>query len=131
MKILALNTASISADVALKIEEKEIFNKVDSSARHSESLMVEIDRLMQENALDINSLDALSLIVGPGSFTGIRIGISISKGLEVVNQNLKLVSITSFEFMAKQFLKENPSFQGDFICVIDALSGKFYTQKFK
>lgn len=130
MKILAVNTSSIEADIALKIDGKEIFNKVDSSAKHSESLMVEIDRLMQENLLDINELDALSLIVGPGSFTGIRIGVSISKGLEFVNTKLKLISITSFEFMAKQFLKDNHNFKGEFVCVIDALSGKLYVQKF-
>lgn len=130
MKILAINTSSIMADVALKNDANEVFKKVDSSQKHSESLMLNVDEVLYGQNLTPNSLDAMAVVVGPGSFTGIRIGVAISKGFEIVRQNLKLISITAFEFMKAEFLKKNPDFSGEFICVINALSGKFYVQTF-
>lgn len=128
MKLLAINTANIEADLCLKNENTEICKKIDSSLKHSESVMVEIDKLLYEQNLKINDLDSMALIVGPGSFTGIRIGIALSKGFELVNTQMKLISITSFEFLKYEFLKLKPDFKEDYACVFNALSGKYYVQ---
>lgn len=131
MKILAVNTSSIEADLCLKNEDIEISRKIDSSAKHSESVMVEIDKLLSEENLKVLDLDALGLVVGPGSFTGIRIGVAISKGFELVNEKMKLIPITSFEFLQHEFLKTKPNFASDYVCVFNALSGKYYVQAFE
>ena len=129
MKILALNTANILADIALVKENQVVLKKVDSNAKHSESFMLALDEILQQTNLKPTDFDVFAGVVGPGSFTGIRIGISIIKGFEMVNR-AKLVAVSTFELMAKEFLNLNPNFSGEFICVLDALSGKFYTQKF-
>lgn len=130
MKILAINTSSVEADICLKNENVEISRKIDSSAKHSESVMVEVDKLLSEQNLTISNLDALGLVVGPGSFTGIRIGVAISKGFELANEKMKLVPITSFEFLQYEFLKTKPNFKDNYVCVFNALSGKYYVQVF-
>ena len=129
MKLLAMNTSNIEADLCLKNEDKEFCKKVDSSAKHSESVMVEVDKLLHDQNLKVSDLDAICLVVGPGSFTGIRIGISISKGFELVNEKMKLIPVTAFEFLKFEFLKIQPN-QTSFACVLNALSGKYYVQTF-
>jgi len=131
MKILAINTSNIEADLCLKNEEKEISKKINSSLKHSESVMVEVDKLLNEENLKVLDLDALSLVVGPGSFTGIRIGVAISKGFELANKEMKLISITSFEYLKHEFLKTKPNFKEEYVCVFNALSGKYYVQTFE
>lgn len=129
MKILAINTSSIEADICLKNGKTEICKKIDSSAKHSESVMVEVDKMLTEQGVKVLDLDALCLVVGPGSFTGIRIGVAISKGFELVNQTMKLVPITTFEFLQYEFLKNKPNFTQDYVCVLNALSGKYYVEE--
>lgn len=130
MKLLAINTSSLNADICLKNEEQETCKKFDSSVKHSEGVMVEVDRLLSLQNLKVTNLDALCLVIGPGSFTGIRIGVAISKGFELVNENMKLIPVTAFEFLMHEFFKENQAFAGDYVCVFNALSGKYYIQTF-
>lgn len=129
MNILTINTAGAKAGIGL-IKENQFFKKeFDSSAKHSESVMVGIDEILRENNIPLSKLDGVAVVVGPGSFTGIRIGISILKGFEVVFPNLKKIEMTSFELMAKKFLNINKP-NKNFVCVMDALSSKLYVQGF-
>lgn len=129
MNILALNTSSILADLCLQNDQKQFCIKKDSSAKHSESVMLEIDHILSSHNLFVKDLDALALVIGPGSFTGIRIGVSIAKGFEMVNDHMKLVAITSFELMNSQFLAGHDG-KGEYVCLLNALSGKYYVQHF-
>ena len=70
----------------------------------------------------------MAVVVGPGSFTGIRIGVGLVKGMYMANKNLKLVSICSLDLMAHIFAQTNP--KKEFWCIIDALSGNIFVCKY-
>lgn len=129
MNILAINTAQLKAGLALITDEKTDFNEFDSSVKYSESVMVGIDQILRKNDMPLSNLDAMAVVVGPGSFTGIRIGVSLLKGFEVVFPSFKKIEITSFEIINQEFLSSNKP-KKDYVCVIDALSSKFYVQGF-
>lgn len=100
MKALCLNCSDSVALVAV-INQDNIHKKFVTSP-HCEKLMSTIDELLLEsdaNGLNVNNLDTLAVVVGPGSFTGIRIAVATIKGMSVVNKDTKLISITNFDLV--------------------------------
>lgn len=85
MKILAIDSSSIVATVAL-IEDDTILTEysVNHKKTHSQTLLPMIDEIMRMSEQDVNSLDAIAVSGGPGSFTGLRIGSAVAKGLGFV-----------------------------------------------
>ena len=83
MKILALETATIAGSVAVVDDIKGLIGevRVDVRVAHSERLMPSIEWLLNASGLTINDIDAIGVSIGPGSFTGLRIGLSTAKGL--------------------------------------------------
>jgi len=83
MKILALETATIAGSVAIIDDNKGLIGevRVDVKAAHSERLMPSVEWLLNASGLSINDIDAFAVSIGPGSFTGLRIGLSTAKGL--------------------------------------------------
>ncbi|GBE40471.1 tRNA threonylcarbamoyladenosine biosynthesis protein TsaB [bacterium BMS3Bbin09] len=83
MKILALETATIAGSVAIVDDNKGLIGevRVDVKVAHSERLMPSVEWLLNASDLSINDIDAFGVSIGPGSFTGLRIGLSTAKGL--------------------------------------------------
>lgn len=127
MNILALNTAFAYSQVAVDFGGKKSYLSVDSSAKQSENVLVCIDKILNDNNKHINDIDCLSVVVGPGSFTGIRIGVGLCKGMKVAISRLKLISICSLDLMAYIYSKNA---QSDFYCVLNALSGNIFVCKY-
>ncbi len=130
MKILSINTANKQSDITVLNNDKLFTKKMSASEKHSESAMLGVDNLLNQADLNVGELDAFAVVVGPGSFTGIRIGISLGLGFKTVFENLKLIEISAFEFLKEQFLKENKIVKENFLCVFNALSGKYFVQEF-
>lgn len=126
MNILALNTAFSNSDVAVLYDNKKDYVSLDSNAKQSENILVCVDNLLKKQNADIQNIDVMSVVVGPGSFTGIRIGVGLVKGMSVAKPSLKLVGICSLDLMAYSF--ENP--KSDFWCVLNALSGNLFACKY-
>lgn len=86
MKILSLDTTTAFGSVAL-LEETRLLSEVnyELGLTHSERLLSVIDFLLRMNSLDIPDLDGFAVAVGPGSFTGIRIGMSLVKSLAMAS----------------------------------------------
>ena len=82
MKILAIDTSSVSGSVAVS-EDGVLLGELntDKVGTHSEWLLPQIRRLLSELDLKVADIDVFALSQGPGSFTGLRIGVSILKGL--------------------------------------------------
>ena len=100
MNTLIINTAFEEANYIL-LKDDEIFEiTTDSNAKHSETSLKKIDQLLQSNNLSINDIDVICGNIGPGSFTGIRIGIAILKGLCCGNNKIKVIPFDSFEPIA-------------------------------
>ncbi len=99
-KILCIETATKVCSVALFNDEKLVSlqeNKTDRS--HAELLTVFVEKILKENNLSVSDLDAIAVSKGPGSYTGLRIGVSAAKGL-AYGANIPLISVDTLQSMA-------------------------------
>lgn len=102
MRILALDTASGSGSVAIADGENHLVEiSLARRETHSRNLMMLIDRALQMVGLELKEIDGFAVTRGPGSFTGLRIGISTIKGLAWVIRK-PVVGISSLEALAVQ-----------------------------
>ena len=106
--ILNLETSSKNCSVCLSSDGKLIqsFDSEDESYRHSELLTSSIQDILNENNLSVKDLSAVSIGIGPGSFTGLRIGFSVAKGL-CYPHNIKLIGISSLKIIANSVIEKN------------------------
>lgn len=100
MKILCIDTSSKLCSVAI-LEDTTLINKLelDNGLTHSETLMPLIKELFDKSNLSLNDIDLLVSDVGPGSFTGIRIGVATCKAFSD-SLNIPCVGISSLEVLA-------------------------------
>ncbi|MBW1695969.1 MAG: tRNA (adenosine(37)-N6)-threonylcarbamoyltransferase complex dimerization subunit type 1 TsaB [Deltaproteobacteria bacterium] len=102
MQILAVDTATKSCSVAIASEESLIAEAtIVSSQTHSRHLMTLIDRVLQMAQLQIQDLDGFAVTKGPGSFTGLRIGIGVIKGLAAATDK-PLLGVPTLDVLARQ-----------------------------
>lgn len=127
--MIAISTAYKKALIAYDIKGQSGVKEIDASHAHSENLLFSIDELLSQANLNVKENDEFAVVIGPGSFTGIRIGLALVKGLIAGGCNNKVVPLTTFELMAYSFLKNN-EINEEFACVINALSGLYYVCKF-
>lgn len=122
MKILAVDTSSKICSVAL-LENDTVIDEInlDDGKTHSENLMPLIDEILCKNNLDIKQIEMIACCVGPGSFTGIRIGVATVKPMAEILK-IKLASITSLEALAR-----NVENQDIIVSLIDARNNQVYT----
>lgn len=124
MKILAVDTSSKICAVAILEDNKVIDEiKLDNGKTHSENLMPIIKEILDKNDLTLKDMNLIAVSVGPGSFTGIRIGIATIKPMAEV-YNLPVASVTSLETLARNI--ENKEKDFTIISVIDARNNQVY-----
>lgn len=106
--ILCLETATTNCSVALSIDGKVVAFREENNNKysHSEKLHVFIEEVLNEVQLDKSGLDAIAISKGPGSYTGLRIGVSAAKGL-CFALDIPLLSIPTLEVLAQQVQDEN------------------------
>src|SRR3954469_5612836 len=101
MNILALDTAGAACSVAVLRGVVVAASRSEPMARgHSEALMPMIRAAMRDAALEFDALDLIAATVGPGAFTGIRIGLAAARGLALA-AGKPAVGVTSFEAVAE------------------------------
>ena len=101
MKILAIETSSKICGACL-CEDDKIIDKleIDNGLTHSQNLMPLIKDLLDKNNLKISDLDAFVCDIGPGSFTGIRIGVATAMAFVDCSNNVKYTGVSSLEALA-------------------------------
>lgn len=125
--ILQIETATSVCSVALSKDGELIGLKEENAPNiHASSLTVFIDELLKSCHLKFTDLDAVAVSKGPGSYTGLRIGVSTAKGL-CYALDIPLIAINTLEMMAKGYLIENPKFGGLICPMIDARRMEVYT----
>lgn len=101
MKVLAIETSTMLGGVAVMDSEKGLLAEARVSVRAalSERLMTAVDFVLGQSNLDLGNMDALAVSVGPGSFTGLRIGLGTVKGLAFAT-GLPVVAVPTLEAYA-------------------------------
>ncbi len=103
MKILAIETATMAGGAALLEKERLIAEcRIDIRFRHSERLLWAIDHLLEVGQTALTDIAAIAVSSGPGSYTGLRVGLATAKGLAMGSQK-PLVMVPTLEAMAAAF----------------------------
>ena len=127
MKILAVDTATRTCSVAV-VDDRSLLSEMTTARKqtHSKHLMEMINRVMALSGLSLSELNGFAVTIGPGTFTGLRIGISSVKGLATA-LGKPIVGISSLESLAMQ-----ASFFPHLICpLIDARRGEVYFSRYR
>jgi len=112
--LLIFDTAQSKALVILALDQKNIKKTIwDADFRHSEELLPKISELLVKNKLSIKSLKGVSVISGPGSYTGLRVGVACANALGYV-LSIPVVDINKLELLAHlglEYLTRTRKFQ--------------------
>lgn len=102
MKILGIDTATDICGIALT-EDKTLITEFRSNIKraHAEKIIDAIDRVLSDAHLKPNEIDGIAISIGPGSFTGLRIGLAAVKGLALAT-SLPVVAVPSLDALALQ-----------------------------
>ena len=126
MRILALETSAKAVSAAVTEDGRLLaLGLQDSGLTHSRTLMPIVEHLLKNTDLAMADMDAIAVAVGPGSFTGIRIGVSAAKGLAFAAEK-PTVAVSTLVAMAR-----NVAFAGGLIiCAMDARRQQIYNALF-
>ena len=103
--ILNIETSTTNCSVSLSLDRNlvDIIEEDSSNYSHSENLHVFISKLMNNNKIKFEELSAVAVSRGPGSYTGLRIGVSAAKGI-CYGVDIPLISISSLKILANKIL---------------------------
>jgi tRNA threonylcarbamoyladenosine biosynthesis protein TsaB len=122
MNILTFDTASEKLSAAIRIESELFTITAGQGFKHSEKLLPAIDKLFEISGSSIDNIDLIGCTRGPGSFTGLRIGMATAKGL-AYGKNIPMISVPTLDFYSYNL----NFFDGAVLPVIDARKNRFYT----
>ncbi len=107
MKILAIDTSGKALGIAVLSGDRILFESyLDTGLNHSQVLLPEIERAMQALGMTLNDVDLFAATAGPGSFTGLRIGLSTLKGF-ALSRRKPLIGVSTLEAMAQGICAES------------------------
>ena len=131
MYILGLDTTAVTATAAVCRAENGVITEhahfsLKNGLTHSESLLPLIDGVLKELGVSPKDIGLVSVSVGPGSFTGVRIGVATAKGFAYA-QGIPCAGVSTLEALAKNCA----GFRGVVCPVMDARRSQFYNALFK
>ncbi len=127
MKILAFDSTATSASIAVTEDENiigEFF--INTKQTHSQTLLPMAEDLLNNTKIDVKDVDLFAVNTGPGSFTGVRIGVAAVKGLAMA-LNKPCVAVSTLDSMAYNLLDVDCTA----VCVMDARCNQVYNANFQ
>lgn len=125
--VLGFETGSGSASLGLVSHGRIVASMARAVKSHGADLPIMVDELLREAGVEIRDLSAIAIGIGPGSFTGLRVGLSYAKGL-AVGARIQIVGIPSLDAIALCGSTSPMARIGVQICpVLDARKGEVYT----
>lgn len=126
MRILGIDTATHRATVAVISDAATCAEVTIDSRSHAAAIVPLIDSVMQQARCTVETLDAIAVSVGPGSFTGLRVGLSVAKGIACAT-GARVIPIPTLEALAHAA----PVTAGVICPVLDARKGELYAACFE
>nr|CAD6426780.1 tRNA (adenosine(37)-N6)-threonylcarbamoyltransferase complex dimerization subunit type 1 TsaB [Rhizobium sp. Q54] len=130
MLILAIDTAGIDCSAAVydSAAGTVLGSVVDMIGKgHAERLMAAIDEALAEAGRSLSDIGRIAVVVGPGSFTGIRVGVAAARGLALA-LGVEAVGVTTLEALAAVHMESGSSVP--VVAAMDAKRGELYVQAF-
>jgi tRNA threonylcarbamoyladenosine biosynthesis protein TsaB len=127
---LAIETATDACSISICHEGKIDFCHDVAPKRHSELLLPNLDLLLEARGISLSDLTAVVVGEGPGSFTGVRMALSVAQGL-CLAANLQAYQIPTLLALALSGLRFPIKEQGSVIVALDARMGEVYAQRFE
>jgi tRNA threonylcarbamoyladenosine biosynthesis protein TsaB len=126
MKVLAIESATLSGGAAL-VDGERLLGEItlDVAVTHSERLMAAVDRLVAECGFSPRDLDGLAVSIGPGSFTGLRVGLATVKGLALA-LDLPIAPVPTLDALAARL----PFAEAAVCPILDARKGEVYLSRY-
>ena len=125
-KILCIETATTLCSVSVCDENGIIcLQELNNGFTHAENLHVFISELLRENKIELSELVAIAVGEGPGSYTGLRIGVSAAKGLAYV-LGIQLIAISTLEIMTSLVAEKTSNSPGIYCAMLDARRMEVY-----
>lgn len=127
MRVLAVETSTLAGGAALLDGERVVGeHTLNIQATHSERLMAAVDHLLRLSGWELEQLEGLAVAIGPGSFTGLRIGISAVKGLALA-LGIPVAAVPTLDALAATL-----PFAAHPVCpVLDAKKGEVYASLYQ
>jgi tRNA threonylcarbamoyladenosine biosynthesis protein TsaB len=122
MRVLALDAATEACSVALLCDGDVVGRCVEAGRDHAPQLLAMIEELMAMGQVSWSMLDGIAASIGPGAFTGVRIGVSVAQGL-AFGAGLPVAPVTTLEALALQVLRSVPDRA---VACLDARMGEVY-----
>jgi len=125
MTVLGIETSTAVCSVGLADETGKVMQRsIVESRIHSEKLLVLVQEVCEEAGAALDRVSGVAVSIGPGSFTGLRIGLSSAKGL-CAALDIPLVAVPTFEAVAAAVLAAHPEAESAAV-LIDAKQGDWY-----
>lgn len=120
MKTLILDSATNKLYVSLVIDEIVVYETYTSSEKgHAKTIMVEIENACKKGGIELINVDKVIVGIGPGSYTGVRMAVTVGKMMATMAESIKLYSISTLVLMAS-------GFDGKVLSTIDARRGNCF-----
>ncbi|QWE11379.1 tRNA (adenosine(37)-N6)-threonylcarbamoyltransferase complex dimerization subunit type 1 TsaB [Polynucleobacter sp. es-EL-1] len=131
--ILAIDTSTAWCSVALSLADQSVCRHEKVSAGASQLLLPWVDELLQEQSLTLTDIDAVAIGIGPGAFTGVRLGVAVVQGLAIAKK-LPVLPVASLDAIASQLVLTPHFLESQshiFMVAVDARMGEVYWARYQ
>jgi len=125
--VLAIDTSTEQCSVALKVGERTVTRAAITPREHSQRILGFVQEVLAEQQISLTDIDALVVGHGPGSFTGVRIGVSVAQGL-AFSHDIPVIAVSTLAALAQQAIRLHNA--ETVVSAIDARMQEIYVAPF-
>ena len=127
MTVLGIETATVGCSTAVVMDGRVVAESTGNRPRaHAERLLAQVDEVIRKAGVELSDIDGLAVSIGPGSFTGLRIGLSVAKGL-AWSTGKQLAGVSTLKALALKARDSGEVGEGTLLLtVIDSRKGDVY-----